>query len=276
MPTMLPLQHSFLDAYRLPARTFTPTEALPVELQPIWEALAAGQPRFAQRQARELLGTSQEAGLAAPLEYALAAAAQMGGHFRAAEQHARASLEAEPRQWAAHRILMEQMESRHENEGISLYLNDMTLPEAPLAWDDPLPERARYLAAAAWSWKLGDWDTVATYLLCAFPDGVGTMPKELQEDWFRLALYRVRPDDAADAAVELVTERSIESADALLQAIVQQGWTEQALPLYRSIYADAPQNELLRRRLIALCIREGVIDEARRLSSLGALKTTSH
>ncbi|CAN0548561.1 unnamed protein product, partial [Laminaria digitata] len=32
-----------------------------------------------------------------------------------------------------------------------------------------------------------------------------------------------------------------------------------------------PRNELLRRRLVALCIKEGEIDEARKLTESGAL-----
>jgi hypothetical protein len=57
----------------------------------------------------------------------------------------------------------------------------------------------------------------------------------------------------------------------LLQTLVQQGWTEYALPLYRTAYAAEPRNQLLRRRLVALCIREGAIEEARALAKPGAL-----
>ena len=57
----------------------------------------------------------------------------------------------------------------------------------------------------------------------------------------------------------------------LLQALVQQGWNEEALPLYRTVFKRTP-DPLLRRRLVGLCIRTGALDEARRLSTHGPLK----
>jgi hypothetical protein len=97
------------------------------------------------------------------------------------------------------------------------------------------------------------------------------MPIPLMEDWFRLALYRGRPEDAAAVAALLIERTTVESADALLQTIVQNGWTKEALPLYRTAFANAPKSQLLRRRLVALCIREGQLDEARQLTQPGAL-----
>ncbi|NNE34998.1 MAG: tetratricopeptide repeat protein [Rhodothermales bacterium] len=97
------------------------------------------------------------------------------------------------------------------------------------------------------------------------------MPAPIQEDWFRLSLYRDRPEDAVAVASVLIEEKSIPLADELLQTIVQNGWTKEALPLYRSAYKRAPESQLLRRRLVALCIREGALDEARTLTKPGAL-----
>jgi hypothetical protein len=101
--------------------------------------------------------------------------------------------------------------------------------------------------------------------------GGKTMQKPLQQEWFRLALYRNEPDDAAEAAGLLVTPSALDFTDALLQTLVQQGWTHHALPLYRTIFDKDPRNQLVRRRLVALCIKEGELDEARRLTAPGAL-----
>lgn len=275
MPTLPPLDRSLLAFYSLPKRSYEPPSSFPVALRSVWSALQAGTSRVAAQRARAFLQEPpSEDTLRAAALYALAAAAWQEDHAAIAEQHARASLKAEPNQWAAHRILLEMLAARHAFEQAYLHLTRLELPDDGPDWDVPLPARQRHLAAAAWAWQIGDWEAVATYLACAYPKGLLDMPVGLLEDGFRLALYRKRPADAAEAAALLIANRSIESTDDLLQAIVHQGWTEQALPLYRSVYADAPDNELLRRRLIALCIREGVIDEARELSSLGALKTT--
>lgn len=98
------------------------------------------------------------------------------------------------------------------------------------------------------------------------------MPGVLQEDWFRLAFYRERPEDAAAAARQIILKNNTEKADVLLQTLVKHGWHRQALMLYRTIYEQDPQNELLRRRIVGLHIREGEVMEARRLMEQGALR----
>lgn len=272
-------ERSLLAYYRLPERRFEPSSAVPAPLRPIWEALHEGRTRDAQTNLRRLLeelpaGSEDAASLRAAVLYGLAAASIIDGHPPLAQRYAEESLATLPRQWASHRILLELLEANQAYEKAYLYLSDHLAGPAGPGWDAPLPEQQQYLAAAAWTWQIGDWEAVANFVSCAYPDGLVAMPADLQEDCFRLALYRQNPDEAAEAAACLITNRSIESADELLQTIVHQGWTEQALPLYRSVYANAPGNELLRRRLIALCIREGIIDEARRLSSLGVLKAS--
>ena len=79
------------------------------------------------------------------------------------------------------------------------------------------------------------------------------------------------PEDAAEAAHELVNVGALEFTDAVLQTLVQQGWGEQALPLYRTMFSEDPRNQLLRRRLVALCIKQGKITEARAFAEPGAL-----
>jgi hypothetical protein len=117
-----------------------------------------------------------------------------------------------------------------------------------------------------------DWDSAADLTTKAYPKGVRTMPSFLQEDWLRLALYRERPDDAAEAARNLIVGSAPERADILLQTLVQQGWHKEALALYRLIFSMQPGSELLRRRMVGLCIREGELQEARRLMEQGALR----
>jgi thioredoxin-like negative regulator of GroEL len=99
-----------------------------------------------------------------------------------------------------------------------------------------------------------------------------TMPEEIREDWFRLSLYRSMPEEASRAAASLIHLRSVDTADELLQTIVQGGWTNHALPLYREIHRAQPRNELVRRRMVALCIKEGQLDEARRIASAAPLR----
>lgn len=97
------------------------------------------------------------------------------------------------------------------------------------------------------------------------------MPEDLIADWFRLAFYRDNPLDAAQAAGAILSRCTVDELDDLLNAMVQNGWTSEALPLYRTAFTIHDDSELLRRRLVGLCIREGALDEARKLASSGAL-----
>ncbi|MEX0747389.1 MAG: tetratricopeptide repeat protein, partial [Rhodothermales bacterium] len=139
-------------------------------------------------------------------------------------------------------------------------------------WDEPLSDTDQHILRAACAWMTRDWDSAAELITNAYPKGVKSMPSFLQEDWLRLALYRERPDDAAEAARNLIAGSTPERADILLQTLVQQGWHKEALALYRAVYNMKPESELLRRRMVGLCIREGELQEARRLMEQGALR----
>ncbi len=181
------------------------------------------------------------------------------------------ALELYPKQWMANRIYVDILMAKQEYErAYDIILSLKDLP-SPASWDLPLPLREVNVCAASCAWRMKEWERVAELLKEAFPDGVESMPRGLQEDWFRLALYRHQPDDAAAAAALLVSSNALDFSDALLQTLVQRGWTHQALPLYRTMYDQVPRNQLLRRRLVALCIKEGEIEEARRLAKPGAL-----
>lgn len=267
-------QRAFLAGYRLPEPRFAPhPQSLPgIELA--WQSLAARNHRGALIRARrafdEQVPTTPEE--VAALKVALAAAELYLGGTDEAKRLAGQSLELYPHQWLAHRILLMGLVARHNYKAAYLHLLHLSPPDNPVAtWDEPLGEVDRELSLAAWAWMLGEWDTVAQHLLNAWPNGPDEMPDAIREDWFRLSLYRNRPDDAAAAAALLIPHRSVEQIDELLQTFVQTGLTPQALALYRMAYTRMPHSQVLRRRLVALCIRERAFDEARRLTEPGAL-----
>ncbi len=250
----------------------------PEGLAAVWLALADHDYEGARAVLRRALtGTAAEnvAAGKAPLYLAQALADLSTGRLLAAEHAARLSLDAAPDQWAALRVLVEALAARRQFA--TAYDLLMThAPKHPLpAWDEPFLAREFDLAAAALAWSLKRWDVVAAHLDLAFPEGIASMPYGLKEDVFRLSFYRERPADAAAAAALLIQSRSEESTDALIQAIVQQGWTAQALPLYRSAFTEAPRSPLLRRRLVALCLKEGAVEEARVLTRQSALEMPS-
>jgi hypothetical protein len=57
----------------------------------------------------------------------------------------------------------------------------------------------------------------------------------------------------------------------MLRTIDARGWTDWALDLYRLAYSQHAGNQLLRRRLVGLCVRQGCVDEARTLTEGNAL-----
>lgn len=193
------------------------------------------------------------------------------GDAVAARASAQASLQAFPAQWLAHRVVLSTFAAEQDAGALYRHLVTLEPPGTTPAWDEPLSPADRHLALASAAWQIGDWEAVATELAQVHPEGVETMPAGLQEDWFRLALYRDRPEDAMQAAAHLVEMIPADAADAMLQALVQQGWMDEALPLYRSAFDRAP-SPLLHRRLVALYIRTGALEEARRLSARGPLK----
>ena len=266
-------QRAFLSTFCVPSLTFSPTETLPTALQPIWEAHQTGNPHAAQSQARHALDvqrlfTTEER---AALTIGLAAAELTLRAGDRAKRLAGQALELFPMQWSGHRILLSNLAANQSYQAAYLHLEALDLKGPFPAWDEPMDTFTRALCLAAWAWQLSEWEAVASHLNTAYPHGIHTMPTPLLQDWFKLSLYRERPEDAATVADLLIAEGPVEQTDELLQAIVLNGWTKQALPLYRKAYAKTPQSQLLRRRLVALCIREGALDEARLLAAPGAL-----
>ena len=275
MLTSLPFtpEDSFLSSYRLPALTVAKAPSLSPSMSATW---ASFQNKEADPRARSIrMILSQKTRMAdeeaAGLKVALASAMLSAGKSKKAWKLAEQSLELHPQQWAAYRVHIEILMANQEFQKTYELLNKLKIPSQTPSWDAPLEKRERHICLASCAWQTKEWEKVALHLKKAFPRSVKKMPKPLLQDWFRLALYRNEPDDAAKAAALLVSANALDFTDALLQTLVQQGWTEQALPLYRNIFAKDPRNQLLRRRLVALCIKEGEIDEARRLAAPGAL-----
>ncbi len=268
-----PTQQAFLSQYRIPPLAFTVTDTLPPSIRLIWDALATGNQTLAEARARHALSEKRlfSTNEKAALKIGLAAAELYGGATANARRHAGQALDLCPGQWAAHRILLTIQTMQQAYKAAYMQLSNLDLTGPIPVWDEPLSETEVQFALASWAWMLGEWDTVAGHLSAAFPGGIAQMPEPILEDWFRLSLYRNNPEEAAAAAALLIADRPAEGADELLQTFVQSGWTRLALPLYRDAFRKAPKSQLLRRRLVALCIREGRIEEARELSKPGAL-----
>lgn len=275
-PDNLPYRHTVLTEYNLPTLTFTSASAVHTAVRPLWDAMARGDVQETLRLGDALVmhgpSTALPAEAQAQVQLAVAAARWRTGSNAAARQHARQALVLHPAQWAAHRLLLELDAAQHDFAAASDRLASLEdrLGATP-AWDEPLSPTVRAVALAAWSWRQRRWDRVATHLAAAYPDGPATMPANLLEDCFLLAHYRNRPADAALAVEHLLPTRSLEALDELLQTMVQRKWTAEALTLYRGVFARWPKSELVRRRLVGLCIKEGELDEARRLAKPGAL-----
>ena len=270
---MVPMnQNSYLADYRLPAMTFDGnTDALPM-ITPIWKALRAGNYAEALVMAQDVRATSRLSVEAeAALLVGMAAAELSLGATMPARRHAGRSLDLFPQQWAGHRILLSVLAGKKDYAAAYMHMARQIHQGPTPLWDEQLSVQERQVSMAAWAWMLGDWEMVSEHLMQAWPNGIADMPVPVQEDWFRLSLYRDRPEDAAAVAALLIEQASEHNTDALLQTIVQNGWTKEALPLYRTAYGNAPKSQLLRRRLVALCIREGALEEARALTRPGAL-----
>ena len=264
---------SYLESYRLPPLSFEKTTKLPASIDSIWSSLHSKESDPRIRSIRMILSQKKpiDDTETIALQAALADAMWKAGKSTNALKMVLKALKIRPKQWMANRIYIDILMAQQEFEqAYEVVLSLKKLPKTP-AWDIPLEARDIELCAASCAWRLKDWELVAEHLGKAFPKGVKSMPSELQEDWFRLALYRHKPDDAAAAAALLVSSKALDFTDAILQTLVQRGWTNQALPLYRHVYEQAPRNQLLRRRLVALCIKEGEIEEARKLAEPGAL-----
>ncbi|MDZ4700598.1 MAG: tetratricopeptide repeat protein [Rhodothermales bacterium] len=264
---------SFLSAYRLPVLTLPETTRLPDIAPDVLPAVMHKDADPRNISLRMILGDKlplpdQDQ---AAMHAALAASFLQAGDLKKARRHAEQSVAFYRKQWAGHRVLVDVLMAHKGFVEAAAVIAGFKPPAKPAAWDRALPLREWNLCAAACAWRLKAWDTVAERLAEAFPEGLASMPAALLEDYFRLTLYRNQPDEAGRVAATLMTTNTLEFNDELLQTLVQQGWTQQALPLYRSAFTKDPRNQLLRRRLVALCIREGNIEEARRLTAPGAL-----
>ncbi len=264
---------SFFARYRFPNLEFAASDLPFEELVPIWDALREADHATAKLLATELLKSQEDLKdeKRAAIKVALAAAELKAGDLNRAKREAGRALDLHPKQYAAHRILLSILNRRQGFAAAYLQLLNLSLPKKTPKWDEPLTICEIHTALATWAWQLGEWDDVAKHLMRAYPTGLVAMPMEIREEWFRLSLYRGHPEDAAAAAALIIEQSPLESTDELLQTIVQSGWTKEALPLYRDAYAKQPKSELLRRRLVALCIREGELDEARALATRGAI-----
>ncbi|NND71899.1 MAG: tetratricopeptide repeat protein [Rhodothermales bacterium] len=263
---------AYLAGYRLPTLSFSNDKLKYKSLTGIFRMIRSGDELGAKRQILNQMGTRNRMHHEerSALLVALAGAEYSIGAIDSARRFAGRALDYFPNQWAANRVLLNIQSSKQQFKSAYLHLSELDPGPVPI-WDEPLTKQMRHTTLASFSWLLGDWDDVAKHLKTAFPKGVSTMPPQIQEDWFRLSLYRGRPEDAVAVAAELIVERPVDSADEILQTLVQNGWFKEALPLYRSAYESSPNSQLLRRRLVALCIREGALEEARLLTKPGAL-----
>ena len=275
MLNTLPLDHrsSFLENYRLPPLSYDQGSKLPASVHSAWNALPTrdADPRI--RSIRMILSQRDpiDDSEAIALHGALADSMWKAGKSTNALKMVLKALKMQPQQWMANRIYIDILMAQQDfKQAYNVVISLRELPP-PASWDSPLSKKETLLCAASCAWRLKEWEVVFEHLQEAFPEGVQSMNRPLQEDWFRLSLYRHKPDDASEAASLLVSSNALDFTDALLQTLVQRGWTHHALPLYRNMYEQEPRNQLLRRRLVALCIKEGEIEEARRLAEPGAL-----
>ncbi len=264
---------SFLENFRLPLPTFEGAAQLDEQLRTLWEAVRRKESRRVLTHAAPLLSLPEMAApeVRAALLNALGAARIQLRHYEAAERMLRLSLAALPDQWMATRLLVYVCEVQRRDEiAYDLLKRMQTRPSASL-WDEPLTETVWHLGMAALAWRLRQWKAVNAHVRAAFPKAT-EMPPALQADLLRLAFYQERPAEALAMARHLLEQQSDEQAvDTLLQTFVQQGWKQEACLLYRQAYQRYPESERFRRRLVALYLQTGAVEEARRLASLGVL-----
>lgn len=263
-----PRHESFLAGFRLPQLSFEHSNLPFRSLTPIWQAMREGRTTEARQMAAEAM---QESRIFPPEEraalYAALAAAELKlGATDTAKRMAGKSLDLFADQYMAHTILLTVHVVRKDFTAAYLHLANQVLPRQTPDWDHVISNETVHTALAAWAWQLGEWDQVADHLMMAFPGGLTEMPADIREDWFKLSLYRGQADDAAAAVASLIGTISESHADEILQTIVQSGWTGHALPLYQEIYKQNESNELIRRRIVGLCVKEGKLDEARKLT----------
>lgn len=269
---MIPERPGYLATRRPEGFTFSSAGILS-DLGLLWQYLAEGDTRGAMFESRRLLRESSsgepehEAGLLA----GSAEAEMRAGNPEEAERLARQSLSVFPDQWMAHGITIGALEAKQDAQGAYRYAVALKRPKGMVSWDEPPTRTEFHTLVASLAWRVQQWDDAARHIALAYPEGIESMPEDLIADWFRLAFYRDNPLDAAQAAGAILSRCTVDELDDLLNAMVQNGWTSEALPLYRTAFTIHDDSELLRRRLVGLCIREGALDEARKLASSGAL-----
>ncbi len=276
-PIQIARSEAYLGSYRPAVPSYTAHARMSQSLVPVWQSLHDGDPDEAFRHAMGGLetckpsATSEKAGLLV----GLAGAEYASGRLDHALRSALRSLELMPAQWSARRLIVCIRIRRLEFEEAYTGLSELPLDLNGPSWDEKIAAREVELGMASCAWALGRWSHVIRHLERAFPEGPASMAEPLQEDVFRVRMYLNRPDLAAQAAALLISKWSPGRSDDLLQTLVQRRYTAQALPLYRTLFAMHPDSELIRRRLVALCIKEGAVDEARRLVAPAALRTAA-
>lgn len=262
----------YLASFRPAAFSFAGA-SVPPALTRLWEHLASDDVRSALIESRRLLREKsvRNRSALAGLLVGAAAAELRSGNAQEATRYARRSLSILPEQWMAHGIRIAACEALQSADRAYRYASTLEPVQRVAPWDEHPDAVDFQVLVASLAWRVGAWDDVAARLRRAYPAGVASMPEALQADWFRLAFYCDSPEEAAGAARAILPGCTIEQLDALLNAMVQHGWTSEALPLYRDAFARHGSSQLLRRRLVGLCIREGAMEEARELASAGAL-----
>ncbi|MFW5972453.1 MAG: hypothetical protein ACOCTG_00560 [Bacteroidota bacterium] len=269
---MIDIENGYLATYPAASFTFSRVDGLPSELHTLWMQMAAGEHREALSESRRLLREKTVRGRPLAALMAAAGAAELRcGNAAEGVVLAKRSLAILPDQWLAHAVRIAAYLAQQASGRAYRYAMTLQGCETVEAWDEPPSATDTQITLASLAWRVGAWEDVAESLDRAFPAGVASMPPPLQTDWFRLAFYRDQPDDAAAAARALLPACTIEQLDTILNAMVQHGWTAEALPLYRQAFTRNTASQLLRRRLVGLCVREGEVEEARQLAASGAL-----
>ena len=273
----IPGTGSWLSTRGPSAPSFTAHGRMSRALVPVWDALREGDPDAAYRNAMDGLdacrsgATSQKAGLLA----GLAGAELASGRLDHAMRHALQSIQVVPAQWISRRIVACIQFRRRDYAAAYQTIVELPMDLHGPSWDEEIDAREIETILAACAWNLSQWPAVIEHLGRAWPEGDASMPEYVIEELFRVRMYVGRPDLAARAADLLVRNWTPERADELLQTLVQRRHTAEALPLYRDVFDRNPGSELIRRRLVALCIKEGAVEEARRLVAPAALRTAA-
>lgn len=249
-----------LQSYHLPPPRCA---AIPLSgtLRPIWRALQAAR----WREARTLLRASGGAttGEQAALSAARARVEQALGNTEKALRWIERSQDLAPGQWFALRLQCDILARRHAHAEATQLLAAQPLDTPAWGlWDEPLTPADYHTALAAWALRRQERSTAQGHLHDAYPS-LDEMPAGLLQDLFRLCVNTEQRAGAVAAAQQLITPAAFAASDALLQALVDQGWEEEALRLYLTLDAPEVPADALRRRIVGLCLRTGAVEKAR-------------